>query len=103
MDVATSLRQLTEISDYISQEISTGEDPSLQNRTPMPFIFKNEWCLTRVEKSGEHGEHAPGTPKVFPRNTQCKNYLKDVGIVFEAICCVKIAPFINISILVPIA
>ena len=30
----------------------------------------------RVEKSGEHGEHAPGTPKVFPRNTHGKNLSK---------------------------
>ena len=29
MDVVTSLRQLTEISEYISQEISTGGDPYL--------------------------------------------------------------------------
>ena len=45
MDVVTSLRQLTEMSDYISQDICTGEDPSLQNRTPMPFIFKMNGVL----------------------------------------------------------
>ena len=27
---------------------------------------------SRVEKSREHREHAPGTPKAFPRNTQGK-------------------------------
>ena len=45
MDVVTSLWQLTEISEYISKEIRIGGDPYLQNRTPMPFIFKNEWSL----------------------------------------------------------
>ena len=28
--------------------------------------------IIKVEKSGEHGEHAPGTIKAFPRNTQGK-------------------------------
>ena len=28
----------------------------------------------RVEKVGSMGEHAPGTPKVFPRNTQVKKF-----------------------------
>ena len=31
---------------------------------------------TQSWKSGEHGEHAPGTPKVFPRNTQGKELSK---------------------------
>ena len=30
----------------------------------------------RVEKGGEHREHAPRTPKVFPRNTQGKKLSK---------------------------
>ena len=30
----------------------------------------------KVEKCGEHGEHAPGTLKVFPRNTQCKEAIQ---------------------------
>ena len=45
MDVATPLRQLTEISEYISQEMSTVVDQSLQNRTPIPFIFKMNGIL----------------------------------------------------------
>ena len=45
----------------------------------------------RVEKSGEHGEHAPGTPKVFPGTRKARNYLKDVWKEFQAICTVKIA------------
>ena len=45
---------------------------------------------SRVEKSGKHGEHAPGTSKVFPRNTQGKK-------------CLEIAQFINISPLLPVA
>ena len=32
--------------------------------------------LYRVEKSREHGEHAPGTPKAFPRNKQGKKLSK---------------------------
>ena len=51
--MATSLRQLTEISEYISQEISTGGDPSLQNRTPMPFIFKMNGVLPSLVISKE--------------------------------------------------
>ena len=51
----------------------------------------------------EHGEHAPGTPKVFASNTQDNNYLKDVWIAFQAKCSVKIAQFINISLLMPVA
>ena len=30
----------------------------------------------RVERVGSMGEHAPGTPKVFPRNTQVKKLSK---------------------------
>ena len=49
----------------------------------------------RVEKSGEHGEHAPGTPKAFPRNTYDKNQSKScfhhVCLTFQAILHLKIA------------
>ena len=48
----------------------------------------------------EHGKHAPGTPKVFLKNT---NNLKGVLKAFHAICSVKIAQFINLSLLVPVA
>ena len=45
-------------------------------------VFKVDNChqlmltVIRVEKRWEHGEHAPGTPKVFPRNTQGKQLSK---------------------------
>ena len=70
--------------------------------------MKNRPCTirrffeTRVEKSGEHGEHAPGTTKVFPRNTHGKQLLKDAWIAFQTIYSLKIAKFINIFLLVPV-
>ena len=51
----------------------------------------------RVEKVGstlpEHPRFSPGTHKA-------RNYQKDVRIALQAICSMKIAGFINISILV---
>ena len=52
--------------------------PKMLHFNNFPLSTQN-YCLTcRVEKSGEHGEHAPGTPKVLPRNTQGKNLSKCV-------------------------
>ena len=44
------------------------------NQTQLLFymyqnILGNRLYSVRVEKSGDHKEHAPGTPKSFPRNT----------------------------------
>ena len=41
----SDLRQLTEISEYSSQEMSTGGDPSLEIRTSITIIFKMNGVL----------------------------------------------------------
>ena len=52
------------------------------------FVYQNR--IYRVEKSGEHGEHAPGTLKVSQGTHKARNYPKDVWIKLKAIYSVKI-------------
>ena len=46
---------------------------------------------TRVEKVGSTGSMLPEHPRFFPGTHKARNYVKDVWILFEAICSVKIA------------
>ena len=49
------------------------------------------------------GSTLPEHSRVSPGKHKARNYLKDVWIAFQAICSVKIAQFIYISLLVPVA
>ena len=56
-----------------------------------------------LKKVGSMGSTLPELTRFFPGTPKASNYLEDVQIVFQAICFVKIAQFIYISLLVPIA
>ena len=56
-----------------------------------------------LKKVRSTGSMLPEHPRFFPGTHKARNYVKDVWILFEAICSVKIAWFINISPLLPVA
>ena len=57
--------------------------------------------LPELKKVGSTGSTLPEHPRFSPGTHKASNYLKDVWMVFQAICSVKIARFSNISLLVP--
>ena len=58
---------------------------------------------TELKKVGSMGSTPPEHSRFSPGTHKARNYLKDVWIMFQAICSVKIARFINISPIVPVA
>ena len=44
--------------------------------TPIPSKYESRTLQSSLPQSWKSGEHAPGTPKVFPRNTQGKQLSK---------------------------
>ena len=62
------------------------------------------WLDTRPElkKVGSTGSTLPEHQRFSPGTHKARNYLKDVWLLFQAICLVKIAQQINISLLVPL-
>ena len=74
------------------------------------FVILQLTHYIRVEKSGELVEHAPGTPKVFPRNAQSKkagleqeSCLEQGSILYKATFSVSMAQFINHFPAIPVA
>ena len=53
-----------------------------------------------MKKIGSTGSMIPEHKRLPPETHKARNYLKDVMIAFQAILSVKIAQFINISLLV---
>ena len=58
---------------------------------------------SELKTVGSTGSTLPEHPRFSPGTHKASNYLKDVWIVCQAICSVKIAIFSNISSLVSVA
>ena len=65
--------------------------------------FLSDRYFAAVEKSGEHWEHAPGTPKVSPRNTQGNQLSKRCVDSISSHIFAENSLFINIFLLIPVA
>ena len=52
-----------------------------------------------LKKVGSMGSTLPEHTRFFPGTPKARNYLKDIRIIFQAICSVKIARIIYISLL----
>ena len=76
------------------------------NGQPSPVCNLHEIrysCQSELKKAGSTGSTLPEHQRQSPGTHKARHYLKDVWIAFQAICSAKIAQFINISLIVPVA
>ena len=89
-----------------------GAKGKLKNVEPhIPPTYVDETSRTVLERAkepelkkvGSTGSTLPEHSRISPGAHKARNYPKDVWIAFQAICSVKIAQFIYISLLISVA